>query len=88
MASPLLQVPLVNAPSNVHIGAQAKGQQGDDDEEERTCCSDYVYTAPCEHHPSKGQTEYLINDMFPKLEVGLLSLNRDNLVGLFFDSWM
>ncbi|KAF9927630.1 hypothetical protein FBU30_003006 [Linnemannia zychae] len=24
------------------------------------CCStDYVYTAPCEHHPSKGQTDYL-----------------------------
>ncbi|KAF9189444.1 hypothetical protein BGZ51_009555 [Haplosporangium sp. Z 767] len=33
-----------------------------------SCCSDYVYTAPCEHHPSKGQTDYLINDMFPKLE--------------------
>ncbi|KAG0044803.1 Calcium-dependent protein kinase 4 [Gryganskiella cystojenkinii] len=28
---------------------------------------DYVYTAPCEHHPSKGQTDYLVNDMFPKL---------------------
>ncbi|KAG0298415.1 Calcium-dependent protein kinase 4 [Linnemannia gamsii] len=27
----------------------------------------YVYTAPCEHHPSKGQTDYLVNDMFPKL---------------------
>ncbi|KAG0337867.1 hypothetical protein BG004_007460 [Podila humilis] len=30
-------------------------------------CGDYVYMAPCEHHPSKGQTEYLINDMLPKL---------------------
>jgi hypothetical protein len=30
---------------------------------------DYVYTAPCEHHPSKGQTDYLVNDMFPKLTV-------------------
>lgn len=29
----------------------------------------YVYTAPCEHHPSKGQTDYLVNDMFPKLTV-------------------
>ncbi|KAG0339081.1 hypothetical protein BG004_006963 [Podila humilis] len=28
---------------------------------------DYVYTAPCEHHPCKGQKDYLINDMFPKL---------------------
>ncbi|KAK5828693.1 hypothetical protein F5H01DRAFT_8327 [Linnemannia elongata] len=27
----------------------------------------YVYTAPCEHHPSTGQTDYLVNDMFPKL---------------------
>ncbi|KAG0056908.1 hypothetical protein BGZ83_002848 [Gryganskiella cystojenkinii] len=35
--------------------------------EEMVCCSEYVYTAPCEHHPSKGQTDYLINDMFPKL---------------------
>ncbi|KAG9071166.1 hypothetical protein KI688_008709 [Linnemannia hyalina] len=32
------------------------------------CSADYVYTAPCEHHPSKGQTDYLVNDMFPKLE--------------------
>ncbi|KAF9910809.1 hypothetical protein EC991_005526 [Linnemannia zychae] len=30
-------------------------------------CQPYVYTAPCEHHPSKGQTDYLVNDMFPKL---------------------
>ncbi|KAG0279897.1 Calcium-dependent protein kinase 4 [Linnemannia exigua] len=30
-------------------------------------CQSYVYTAPCEHHPSKGQTDYLVNDMFPKL---------------------
>ncbi|KAG0377560.1 hypothetical protein BGX24_005892 [Mortierella sp. AD032] len=30
-------------------------------------CPSYVYTAPCEHHPSKGQTDYLVNDMFPKL---------------------
>ncbi|KAF9917183.1 hypothetical protein BX616_001711 [Lobosporangium transversale] len=32
-----------------------------------TACQSYVYTAPCEHHPSKGQTDYLVNDMFPKL---------------------
>ncbi|KAG0202640.1 hypothetical protein BGX28_004900 [Mortierella sp. GBA30] len=32
-----------------------------------TSCQSYVYTAPCEHHPSKGQTDYLVNDMFPKL---------------------
>ncbi|KAG0229323.1 hypothetical protein BGX31_006254 [Mortierella sp. GBA43] len=31
-------------------------------------CQPYVYTAPCEHHPSKGQTDYLVNDMFPKLK--------------------
>ncbi|KAF9960627.1 Calcium/calmodulin-dependent protein kinase type IV [Mortierella alpina] len=30
-------------------------------------CQSYVYTAPCEHHPSKGRTDYLVNDMFPKL---------------------
>ncbi|KAF9395170.1 hypothetical protein CPC16_009107 [Podila verticillata] len=34
---------------------------------ELSCSSDYVYTAPCEHHPCKGQKDYLINDMFPKL---------------------
>ncbi|KAF9430837.1 hypothetical protein BGZ94_003318 [Podila epigama] len=27
----------------------------------------YIYTAPCEHHPCQGQTDYLINDMVPKL---------------------
>lgn len=32
-------------------------------------CQPYVYTAPCEHHPSKGQTDYLVNDMLPKLRV-------------------
>ncbi|KAG0078946.1 hypothetical protein BGZ92_001256 [Podila epicladia] len=34
---------------------------------EPSCSLDYVYTAPCEHHPCKGQKDYLINDMFPKL---------------------
>ncbi|KAG0348464.1 hypothetical protein BG005_011514 [Podila minutissima] len=34
---------------------------------ELSCSLDYVYTAPCEHHPCKGQKDYLINDMFPKL---------------------
>ncbi|KAG0309916.1 hypothetical protein BGZ98_000004 [Dissophora globulifera] len=34
--------------------------------ETTTACQPYVYTAPCEHHPSKGQTDYLVNDMFPK----------------------
>ncbi|KAG0229555.1 hypothetical protein BGW42_001534 [Actinomortierella wolfii] len=35
--------------------------------DKRCDSADYVYTAPCEHHPSKGQTDYLVNDMFPKL---------------------
>ncbi|KAF9166751.1 hypothetical protein DFQ26_006964 [Actinomortierella ambigua] len=35
--------------------------------DKRRDSTDYVYTAPCEHHPSKGQTDYLVNDMFPKL---------------------
>lgn len=38
---------------------------------ELSCSPDYVYTAPCEHHPCKGQKDYLINDMFPKLVVSL-----------------
>jgi hypothetical protein len=39
------------------------------------CCSaEYVYTAPCEHHPSKGQTDYLVNDMFPKLKASAFPL--------------
>ncbi|KAI1295211.1 hypothetical protein EDD11_007949 [Mortierella claussenii] len=43
-------------------------------EQDGACCPDYVYTAPCEHHPSKGQTEYLVNDMFPKLEHDLSTI--------------
>jgi len=45
--------------------------------EEMVCCSEYVYTAPCEHHPSKGQTDYLVNDMFPKLEVSESDSRRE-----------
>ncbi|KAF9363650.1 Calcium-dependent protein kinase 4 [Mortierella sp. NVP85] len=37
-------------------------------------CQPYVYTAPCEHHPSKGQTDYLVNDMFPKLNHDLSTI--------------
>ncbi|KAF9111216.1 Calcium-dependent protein kinase 4 [Mortierella sp. AM989] len=37
-------------------------------------CQSYVYTAPCEHHPSKGQTDYLVNDMFPKLKHALSTI--------------
>ncbi|KAF9207064.1 Calcium/calmodulin-dependent protein kinase type IV [Haplosporangium sp. Z 27] len=37
-------------------------------------CQSYVYTAPCEHHPSKGQTDYLVNDMFPKLKHDLSTI--------------
>ncbi|KAG0023355.1 hypothetical protein BGZ80_009667 [Entomortierella chlamydospora] len=37
-------------------------------------CQQYVYTAPCEHHPSKGQTDYLVNDMFPKLKHDLSTI--------------
>ncbi|KAF8930673.1 hypothetical protein BGZ58_008101 [Dissophora ornata] len=37
-------------------------------------CQPYVYTAPCEHHPSKGQTDYLVNDMFPKLKHDLSTI--------------
>ncbi|KAF9380229.1 hypothetical protein CPB97_008492, partial [Podila verticillata] len=39
-----------------------------------TPAKDYVYTAPCEHHPSKGQTDYLVNDMFPKLSHALSTI--------------
>ncbi|KAF9942202.1 hypothetical protein BGZ65_007734 [Modicella reniformis] len=39
-----------------------------------TSCQSYVYTAPCEHHPSKGQTDYLVNDMFPKLKHDLSTI--------------
>ncbi|KAF9324657.1 hypothetical protein BG006_000343 [Podila minutissima] len=39
-----------------------------------TPAKDYVYTAPCEHHPSKGQTDYLVNDMFPKLTHALSTI--------------
>ncbi|KAF9131269.1 hypothetical protein BGW39_002052 [Mortierella sp. 14UC] len=54
-----------------NTGGSKQGHVNGTDEEEgaAACCSaDYVYTAPCEHHPSKGQTDYLVNDMFPKLK--------------------
>ncbi|KAF9429431.1 hypothetical protein BGZ76_001312 [Entomortierella beljakovae] len=57
MSDPLLQGSLNGAAVDISetdtTGARAKG------EEEQTLESDYVYTAPCEHHPSKGQKEYL-----------------------------
>ncbi|KAF9413260.1 hypothetical protein BGZ94_000782 [Podila epigama] len=39
-----------------------------------TSTQDYVYTAPCEHHPCLSQTDYLINDMFPKLKHDLSTI--------------
>ncbi|KAG0297622.1 hypothetical protein BGZ98_000533 [Dissophora globulifera] len=83
MSSPLLKGQLMGgAASSMEISSQRKGKHGDIPEEReeeqqqasQPCCSDYVYTAPCEHHPSKGQTEYLVNDMFPKLEHDLSTI--------------
>ncbi|KAF9091520.1 Serine/threonine-protein kinase 17A [Mortierella sp. GBA35] len=54
---------------------KATEEEDNKDRERPGCCSaEYVYTAPCEHHPSKGQTDYLVNDMFPKLEASSLSM--------------
>ncbi|KAF9289436.1 hypothetical protein BGZ68_009346 [Mortierella alpina] len=81
MSSPMMQGPLnvasdkmnkvvsVSGPLAVHDPSEASMEtelQGCGSETEKD--ADYVYTAPCEHHPSKGQTDYLVNDMFPKLE--------------------
>ncbi|KAF9904367.1 Serine/threonine-protein kinase 17A [Linnemannia zychae] len=61
-------------PMHNTVGSKQGHAKATEDEVEEaasatTCCSaEYVYTAPCEHHPSKGQTDYLVNDMFPKLE--------------------
>ncbi|KAG0265157.1 Calcium-dependent protein kinase 4 [Mortierella polycephala] len=52
MSSPLLIAPLKKEAAITNVSVT---------------CKSYVYTAPCEHHPSKGQTDYLVNDMFPKL---------------------
>ncbi|KAF8953834.1 Calcium-dependent protein kinase 4 [Haplosporangium bisporale] len=49
------------------VGAQAREIETEPESPSCATCEDYVYMAPCEHHPSKGQTEYLINDIFPKL---------------------
>lgn len=54
MSSPLLIAPLLKKEAASAAASSAVS---------------YVYTAPCEHHPSKGQTDYLVNDMFPKLTV-------------------
>ncbi|KAF9572615.1 hypothetical protein EC968_009606 [Mortierella alpina] len=81
MSSPIMQGPLNVASDKTTKAAAASGPQPLQDPSEvvmdndlQGCGSeaereaDYVYTAPCEHHPSKGQTDYLVNDMFPKLE--------------------
>lgn len=58
-----------NNVSDVTKQGQAKVTEEQQQAAGNDCCSaEYVYTAPCEHHPSKGQTDYLVNDMFPKLE--------------------
>ncbi|KAK3838411.1 MAG: hypothetical protein JOS17DRAFT_286512 [Linnemannia elongata] len=57
MSSPLLIAPLLKKETTA-TSANAT-----------TSSVSYVYTAPCEHHPSTGQTDYLVNDMFPKLTV-------------------
>ncbi|KAF9427335.1 CBL-interacting serine/threonine-protein kinase 1 [Podila epigama] len=49
------------------LNAQARAMETEPDGSCPTCKDSYVYMAPCEHHPSKGRTEYLINDIFPKL---------------------
>lgn len=53
------------------VDAQAREIETEPESPSCVTCEDYVYMAPCEHHPSKGQTEYLINDIFPKLTVSI-----------------
>ncbi|KAG0025418.1 hypothetical protein BGZ81_007182 [Podila clonocystis] len=68
LSSPLVQSPLQQ--SHVidwAVDAQAREIETEPESPNCATCEDYVYKAPCEHHPSKGQTEYLINDIFPKL---------------------
>ncbi|KAG9324523.1 hypothetical protein KVV02_006017 [Mortierella alpina] len=84
MSSSIMQGPLNVASDTTNKAAVVSGShalhdpsealmetklQGGGSETEKE--ADYVYTAPCEHHPSKGQTDYLVNDMFPKLEASL-----------------
>ncbi|KAG0257412.1 hypothetical protein BGZ95_005242, partial [Linnemannia exigua] len=61
-----------NTTHNYTVSSSKQGQVKEEEQQQEravSCCSaEYVYTAPCEHHPSKGQTDYLVNDMFPKLE--------------------
>lgn len=73
LSSPLVQSPLQQ--SHVidwTVDAQAREIETEPEFPGCATCEDYVYMAPCEHHPSKGQTEYLINDIFPKLTVSVL----------------
>lgn len=64
-----------NSMSGLSKQGQAKVAEEQQKADSNACCSaDYVYTAPCEHHPSKGQTDYLVNDMFPKLEHDLSTI--------------
>ncbi|CAO3571268.1 unnamed protein product [Mortierella alpina] len=87
MSSPMMQGPLnvatdkaskaaaLSGPHAMHDSSKALMEselqvRGSETEKE----ADYVYTAPCEHHPSKGQTDYLVNDMFPKLEHDLSTI--------------
>ncbi|KAI8596059.1 hypothetical protein EDD21DRAFT_17108 [Dissophora ornata] len=86
MSNPLLQGSLGGTVSNMDIGVPSKAQNNDvleEDDEESRCCSDYVYTAPCEHHPSKGQTEYLVNDMFPKLKASWVRCRCRHNIGVY-----
>ncbi|KAF9583888.1 hypothetical protein BGW38_008204 [Lunasporangiospora selenospora] len=66
MSNPLLIAPLRTMSNST---SQLGMRTGTEEEEEMPSSpnQDYVYTAPCEHHPSKGRTDYLVNDMFPKL---------------------
>ncbi|KAG0346470.1 hypothetical protein BG004_001677 [Podila humilis] len=71
MSSPLLIAPL----SGLHESTSLKPT---------AAFQDYVYTAPCEHHPSTGQTDYLVNDMFPKLTHDLSTIE----FGIRIDDFM
>ncbi|KAG0198753.1 hypothetical protein BGX28_007830 [Mortierella sp. GBA30] len=68
LSSPIMQGPLSLVPDGLDAKTtgsdtlitpsetqQRQGYGGETTDKE----TDYVYTAPCEHHPSKGQTDYL-----------------------------
>lgn len=73
ISSPLVQSPLQQTHGiDWTVDAQAREIETEPESSSCATCEDYVYMAPCEHHPSKGQTEYLINDIFPKLTVSVV----------------